>query len=277
MLQEYLKRILTEEEIKCMYGAYDIVGDIAVIKIPPTLESKKYLVADAILQKVKAVKTILRQSTPVEGDYRIRGVEWIGGENKTETIYREHGCLFKVDLSKVFFTPRLSTERLRVANQVKPSEFIINMFGGVGPFSILIAKKQRNTRGISIDINPNAHRLATENIKLNKVDDRVTSILGDAKIVISETFKGVADRVLMPLPENASKYLDIALIALRPSGGIIHYYTHRFGDKSLELFKTMEKDLEERIKFPYRVLSSRMVREVGPRWHQVVCDISVNM
>ena len=108
-------------------------------------------------------------------------MEFLAGTNNTITEYKEHGCRFKVDVLKTYFSPRLSTERLRIAKMVTDNEIITNMFAGVGTFSIMIAKTNKTSKVYNIDTNPVANDLATINVKLNKVEDRVFPILADAK------------------------------------------------------------------------------------------------
>ena len=274
MLKKALQGLLDETEMHLLYGGFDIVGDIAVIKIHESLIPKKRVIASALLEQVKPVKTVLMQSTPVSGDYRTRCLELIGGEDKTTTEYHELGCVFKVDLSTAYFSPRLSTERQRIAELVQSGETVTNLFAGVGVFSIIIAKKVPKTLVYSIDINPAAHEQALENIKLNKVTERVIPILGDARKVI-DNLKGKAERVLMPLPEMAAAYLDTAVEALKPPTGIIHYYTHTYALHRNEAVNESKKELEKIFKFPYTVVSQRIVREVGPRWYQIVLDLKI--
>jgi len=275
MLKKALQNILTIDEIKQLYGSFDIIGDIAVIKIPDALLDKKFIIAKAIMDNMKPVKTVLRQVTPVSGDYRTRELEHILGEDKTLTLYKEYSCKFKVDLAKVYFSPRLSTERIRIAKKVEHGETIVNMFAGIGSFSIVIAKHQPNSTVYSIDINPDAYDLMLENIKLNKVFDRVIPLLGDAKSIIKDSLRGIADRVLMPLPEKAIDYFDVALLALKPRG-VIHYYTHVHASKNEDPIKKAVKEVEERLRLNYEILEARIVRNVGPRWQQLVLDLLVS-
>ncbi|MGB9660173.1 MAG: class I SAM-dependent methyltransferase [Nitrososphaerales archaeon] len=275
MLKKALENILTIDEIKQLYGSFDIIGDIAVIKIPDALLDKKFIIAKAIMDNMKPVKTVLRQVTPVSGDYRTRELEHILGEDKTLTLYKEYSCIFKVDLAKVYFSPRLSTERIRIAKKVERGETIVNMFAGIGSFSIVIAKHQPDSTIYSIDINPDAYDLMLENIKLNKVFDRVIPLLGDAKSIIKDSLRGIADRVLMPLPEKAIDYFDVALLALKPRG-VIHYYTHVHTSKNEDPIKKAVKEVEERLRLNYEILEARIVRDVGPRWHQLVLDLLVS-
>lgn len=275
-MKHVLQGILNEEEISLIYGGFDIVGDIAILKIPDQLIKKKKIIANALLKQVKPLNTILLQSTPVSGDYRLRNLECIGGENKTTTQYREYGCIFNVDLATAYFSPRLSTERYRIAELVQPGENIINLFAGVGAFSIIIAKKVPTSLTYSIDINPEAHNQALENIKINKVTDKVIPILGDARDAIIP-LKGKADRVLMPLPEMAAEYLDIAIAALKPPTGIIHYYSHNYAARRQDAVNESMNDIKSVLKNKYSVISGRIVREVGPRWYQVVLDLKITL
>ena len=278
-LREYLAGRLEDWELKILPGSYDIVGDIAVIRIPNDLRHRAKEIAKAIMEINRHVKTVLNQVSPVSGSFRLRRLEWIMGEKRTVTIHREYGCLFKVDLEKCYFSPRLSYERFRVAELVRPSETVINMFAGVGCFSILIAKRSKVDKVYSIDLNPWAIKYAIENIRLNGVEHIVEAILGDAKMIIEERFVETADRVLMPLPEKAYEYLDYAIEALKPNGGTIHYYDFIHAGKDEDpICKVKEKISRKLNKFgiDFKVEFGRIVRTVGPRWFQVVLDVRVN-
>ncbi|MCK5563116.1 class I SAM-dependent methyltransferase family protein, partial [Candidatus Bathyarchaeota archaeon] len=217
-LKTLLRDQLNPEELRALYKSFDIIGDIAIIRVQNFLEPKAPLVAEAIIKTHKRVKTVLLQTSPVLGKFRLRKLQWIAGENRTETVHREFGCLFKVDLEHVYFSPRLSYERMRVAKLVRPNEVVANLFAGVGCFSIVMARFSKVDKVHSIDINPVAVGYMQENVMLNKVKRQVIPLLGDAKEIVEKQLRNVADRVLMPLPEKAYEYLDQALVALKPSG-----------------------------------------------------------
>ncbi len=273
MLKQALKGILSDAEINEVYSSFDMIGDIVIIKIPDSLESKKQLIADAILSKVKPVKSVFMQSSPVRGDFRVRNVGYVAGENRTLTIYKEHNCRFKVDVAKVYFSPRLSTERARIAGMVSDGEVIVNMFAGICTFSIIIAKKHR-CKIYSIDLNPDAYSLCVENVKLNKVAEYVMPMLGDAKDIIRRELEGKADRVLMPLPERAKEYLEYAVMALK-NRGMLHYFTHIHSDSTKDAKNGCVEQLEKVMRVKYELKETRVVREVGPRFYQVVADVLV--
>jgi tRNA (guanine37-N1)-methyltransferase len=282
LLNKVAEETLTKEEALLLGKGFDRVGDICIIKIPKMIEKKKFELAKVLLQEMSpSIKVILGQTSPVQGDYRTRDLEWLAGEKRTSTVYKEHGCKFSVDLTKVYFSPRLSYERMRLVKLIQQSqrtENVINMFAGVGSFSIIIAAYCKSINVYSIDINPEAVRFMEENIRVNKVSDRVMPILGDAKTVINEDLQNVADRVLMPLPEKACEYLGAAVSALKLGIGFIHYYDVTYakkGEKPVDLIARKVDERMSEIRTDYEVISSRIVRTVGPNWHQVVLDIKI--
>jgi tRNA (guanine37-N1)-methyltransferase len=273
MLKKALENILSDEDAKDLVSAFDQIGDIIIVRIPDSLISKKKIIGKALLEQVKTAKTVFHQSSPVEGDFRTRNLELIEGDEKTETEYRENGCRFIVDVEKAFFSPRLSTERERISNLVNDHDVIINMFGGVGMFSLLAAKKKSCTV-YNIDINPVASKLCEENIKLNKLKGKVISLNGDATKIIKEQLQDKADRVLMLLPERSDEFLDTAISSLKKNG-VIHYYSHIHAEKKQDAPKLSEEHFLNINKIQADVLDSRVVRPIGPRFYQTVVDIKI--
>lgn len=274
MLKEVLESVLSPEETSQVYSAFDQIGSIVIIKIPDALISKKGLIAQAILDNIKTAKSVFAQVSAVQGDFRVRDLEYLAGENNTMTEYKEHGCRFKVDVAKAYFSPRLSTERKRIAEMVQDNEIIVNMFAGVGTYSILIAKANNTCKIYSIDSNSAAAESCAINAKLNKVQDRVESIYGDAANVIKDRLAGRADRVLMPLPERAKEFVNDAVLALKPGGGIVHYFAHVKADNKKASQDAGLADAKEAFsKYNYDVRGIRIVREVGPRLYQIVADV----
>lgn len=201
------------------YGisSFDTIGDIAIVDIPEELQHKKEEIAETLLTR-KPINTVVEKVSKVKGEFRTRNYQYILGEKKCETYHKEHGLTFKVDINQVYFNPRLATERLRIAEKVTPGERVTDMFCGVGPFSLMIAKFSPAEKIFAIDINPKAIELLKENLKINNINN-VTPILGDAKEEISRV--GHTDRIIMNLPQKALEFLPHAL----QYGDIIHYYT----------------------------------------------------
>lgn len=185
LLRSIAREIFGDEVAKKLWGRLEIIGDIAIMRKSPELDVSIYKVlANEVLRRLPYVKSVWLAITPVKGVHRVREFIHLAGEPRSITIYKEHGCLFKVDIRSVYISPGLNYEHIRVARLVSPGEFVINMFAGVGFFSILIAKYGKPRKVISIDINPKAYELMVENIRLNKVEDIVVPELGDAAKVI---------------------------------------------------------------------------------------------
>lgn len=256
--------------------AIDFIGDIAVVEIASELASYKQIIGNAILEAHKTVKTVLAKSGAVSGVYRLRTFEVIGGEAKTQTVHREHGCIFHVDLAKAYFSPRLSYEHSRVASLVSQGETVVDMFAGVGSFSILVAKKREDVRVYAIDVNPDAFEFLKKNMLANRVESRVTPILGDARQIVNERLRGVADRVIMNLPEKAIEYVNVACAAVKPEGGVIHYYEFSNTSNPIETAKSrLAEALKHTNRHLKKILLARIVRGVAPFNYQIVVDAEI--
>ena len=273
MLKKALSSILTEKESEKLISAFDQIGDIIILRISDSLISKKKIIGETLLEQVKTSKSVFYQSSPVKGDFRTRSLEILAGDDKTETEYKESGCRFIVDVEKAFFSPRLSTERERITNLINDNEIVINMFGGIGMFSILAAKKKSCTV-YNIDINPKASELCKENIKLNKLKGNVISLNGDAADIINKKLQNTADRILMLLPERSDEFLDSAISSLKKNG-ILHYYSHIHADKKQDAPKLSEDHFLKTNNTHAIILNSKIVRPVGPRFYQTVVDIEI--
>lgn len=276
MLKEVLQERLDRTELEKLSSSFDIIGTIAIIKIPDSLTSKRKLIADALIEEIRPVKSVFCQVSAIEGDYRLRKLELISGENSPITVYKEHGCTFKVDVINTYFSPRLSTERLRIAKLTEPNEVIVNMFGGVGTFSIIISRYNKSAKVYSIDSNPIAIDMCRQNIEINKLTGNVFPVLGDAEQEIHKGLKGIAKRVLMPLPEKAKDFVDAAVSSLENGSGTIHYFCHVGADNKKNAIQNGIMDTSESFsKFDHTIRNVRVVREVGPRFYQIVSDVMV--
>ncbi len=276
-LKEKLTNALSPEGLSKVYSSFDVVGDIAIIKAPNNA-SDAQAVARQIMAVHKGVKTVFSQTSPIKGDHRTRELTLLAGENRTVTKYKEAGCIFSVDIEKCYFSPRLKHERLRIASQVSPHETVVNMFAGVGCFSIIIAKTVPETKVYSIDINPTAYQFMQENIRVNRVFGRVEPLLGDSQDIAQTKLQGVADRVLMLLPEKALEYLPAAVSALKKTGGWIHYYDFQHAPGKEDPTEKTERKVAEKLDslgVPYMFACSRIIRSTGPNWYQTVLDIQV--
>ncbi|MDP6327138.1 MAG: class I SAM-dependent methyltransferase family protein [Nitrosopumilus sp.] len=274
MLKKALENVLTLAENSELISAFDQIGEIIIVRIPDSLLSKKKIIGETLLKEVKIAKSVFYQASDVEGDFRTRKLEILAGEDNTKTEYKEFGCKFTVDVENAFFSPRLSTERERIANLIQDGEIITNMFAGVGMFSIMAAKKKKCTV-FSLDINPMASKLCEKNIELNKLAGNIISINGDASEIIKEQLMDKSDRTLMVLPERSDEFLESAINTTK-NGGIIHYYSHIHADKKSDAGKLSEEHFLQISPIQSEILTSKIVRPVGPRYYQTVVDVKIS-
>ena len=262
-LKESLRGKLTKKELQSLRTSFDVVGHVAIIEIPEDLVSKENLIAQTLLKLHKNIKTVCKKSGERKGSYRLRKLKKLAGSGY-ETVHRESGCLFKIDPRKAYFSVRESTERLRVAEQVKPNEKVLVLFSGIGPFGIVTAKKQSSCTVDMVEINLAACRYAEENIRLNKVGDRVKNYCGDIKKI--HTALGKYDKIRMPLPETAYKFLDIAVQHCK-KGGIIYLYCV-MGDENKEIESEIKKH-------KLKILNKRNVLPYAPGVWKVCLELKV--
>jgi len=250
-MEDYLQGKIPKEKMEEFKKSFDIMGDVVILEIPDDLEREKYLIGDAALQFTKR-KSVYRKKSAIKGVVRTRELEHLAGEDIPETIHREYDSRIMLDVKKVYFSPRLATERRIIGDQVTDGEVIIDMFTGVGPFAINIARRShlKNVEIYAIDINPSAIHYLKENIELNKVQGKINPLLGDVAEVLKD-LDVKADRIIMNLPGTASEFLSVAVEHLK-SGGILNYYQ-------------FSRDFEDPIKMVEEVAYPRQVEVLGKR------------
>lgn len=258
-------------------SSYDIIGSrekaVAIVEIPEGLQKKEKEIANEILVRHKNVKSVLKKESERKGVYRITEYKLLTGDSNTEVIHKENYCMFKLDPKLVYFSPREGTERLRIANQVKPKETIMLMFAGIGGYAIAIAKKQpKVNKIISIEINPIAYEYMKENIRLNKSSSKIIPILGDVKLKCKDWY-GNCNRVVMPLPHDAQKFLELAFKCLKKSG-IIHMYIicreEKIENEVKEILNKFAKKIKRKITHKIR-----KTLPYAPRTYKYCVDIKL--
>src|SRR5256886_12640419 len=200
-------------------SSFDVVGDIAVIKIPKELRVHRRAIGEAIRRWNPRIRVVL-EDRGVKGEHRIREIDVIAGERRTTTTHTEHGLRYRVNLSQAYFSPRLASERKRIADLIEEGETVADPFAGVGPYSILISKFRRPRDVHASDANPNAVELLRDNVATNRAD-RVTVHEGDARAVLRQV--APVDRIILDLPHSAMEFLADAFQALG-THGTVHLY-----------------------------------------------------
>ena len=222
-LKTTLKNKLSKKELDLVPRSFDTIGNIAIFSdFPKELKSKEKLIGNALIKLNKNIKTVAKKTGKHAGIYRTKKIKIIAGEKTKETIHKESGIMLKLNVETCYFSPRWSNERLRIAKQVKKNESVLVMFSGIAPFPLVMAKNAKPKEVYGIEINPEAHEYALENVLLNKFGDRIKLFNGNVKTILPKLNKKF-DRIIMPLPKTAHNYTDLALKHIK-KGGIIHIY-----------------------------------------------------
>lgn len=259
------------EEIKSkLPTSYDIIGNIIIIKLGEELLEYKKEIGDALLRVNKNIKSVFKIES-VKGEFRTRKVTLIAGKNKTATTHVEYGLSFDLDVEKTYFSPRLANERKRVAKLVSDGEIIVDMFAGVAPFSIMIAKNANPKIVYSIDKNKDALIFAKQNIIKNNVLDKIELIHADAKKVV-EIIKEKADRIIMNLPFSSHLFFKSAL-GIANKKCIIHYYDILDEDKIENRTNELGRIAED-VKFSIEKFEVRKIKSYTPREFYIGIDIT---
>jgi len=274
-LKEALEKKLTKKELALLITSFNVLGNTAIIEIPDSLKKKEKIIAKTLLEINKNVESVCKIAAAHSGKYRTQKVTLLAGKKLSSVFYKESGSVFEIELGKVFFSPRLSTERTRISKLIKKNEIIGALFAGVGPYPIVFAKKSKMKKAYAVELNPHAVKLMISNVKLNKVESQVEIFKGDVKKIVPNHMKGKCDRVVMPLPKGAEHFLKDAFLSLKSKGGVIHFY--QFVDKKDPYTKSLNliKETASHMKKKTRILRKAQVRSFSPSKIQIVIDIKV--
>ncbi|MFC4543318.1 class I SAM-dependent methyltransferase [Halosolutus amylolyticus] len=245
--------------------SYERLGD--VVLLDEDSQERALEIAQAIVDSDLPVETVVNKRSKVKGETRVRDWEVLAGEG-TETVHREYGCEFALDLDAVYFSPRLATERHRVAEQVSADDRAVDMFAGVGPFVVPFAK--RGAECVGVDINEDAIEYLRKNARRNGVADRLTAIHGDVREVAGE-YADWATRLVMNLPHSADEFLDTA-VELAGDECVVHYYDIQHED---DPFGPGERAIRAAARPEYEVTveNRRVVRSYAPHEENVCLDV----
>ena len=271
------KRLKEQKREKISLPPFDVIGDVAIFELPKEHKDKRDSekekmakeIGDKIISHHKNIKTAAFKTGGVKGPFRIRSFKIVSGKKSALTLHKEMGCRFRVDVSKAYYSPRLSFERKRINNLVKNGESVFVLFAGVGPFAVIIAKNHPNAVVYANELNPEAYKHLRENIKLNKVSNLIP-VPGDARGLVKK-YRGSADRIVMPLPMSANEFLNVAF-ALARKGCVIHFY---FFASSLEAAEEEVRGAARKEGRKIRILLSKTVRDYSPDILEAAVDFQV--
>jgi tRNA (guanine37-N1)-methyltransferase len=269
----WFKKKLTKKDLGLIPKSYDILGDLLIFSdFPDKLKKKEKLVANKIISEKKNVNVVLKKISNYSGVYRLPKFKIIGGEKRKETIHKENKIKLLLNPEEVYFSPRTSTERKRIYQQVKSGEKVLVMFSGCGVLPVVLSKNTKAKEVYGIEINPKGHDYAVKNLELNNIKN-VRLFCGDVRNVLPK-IKKKFDRILMPLPKDAHTFLNLALNNIKKKG-VIHLY-------GFEEEKDIPEKVEEKISKEckkadknYQLLRVVKCGQYGPRKYRVCADFKV--
>ncbi|MEK6826932.1 MAG: methyltransferase domain-containing protein [Nanoarchaeota archaeon] len=253
--------------------SYDILGNIALVRFPEDFKQKeKKKFAEKILEEQKGIRTVLEKIGKIKGRLRKLSTKFVAGENTKEVLYKENGCVFRFNIDKTYFSPRLSNERKEIASMIRKGENVLVMFAGVAPFSIVIAKNSLAKKVYSNEINREANKYAELNIKLNKLKDKIELVNGDAK-KLPEKLKQRFDVIVMPRPQLKDSFLKQAF-SLSKKGTRIYYYDfckENEIDSIVEMIKKEASNAKKKI----NILKVKRAGELSPSKIRLRVDFQI--
>ena len=262
--REFLAEKLPGVDASLLPRRAKMIGDVAIVRIQERLADRGGEIGRAVFEFYSQARTVLKINE-IAGELRQPRVEYLAGERKTETVHKEYGCLYSLDAAKLMFCLGNSLERMRTALRVRRWETVVDMFAGIGQFSIPVAVISRPRAVHAVELNPEAYGYLVRNIELNKVDGVVHPYVGDCREIVPQSLSGVADRVIMGFLRGTEKALPAALAALRDVGGIIHFHELAERNDWLEqLFSTI-KSRAESLGYSVEMVSSRAVKSYSGR------------
>lgn len=249
-------------------GAFDIIGNIAILSASSLSKKEAKKIAKKILRENKHIHSVFLKSK-ISGRLRVPKLKWLAGSRNTKTIHRESGCVFKLNVKTCYFSPRLGTDRLDIAKKVKKGERVLVMFSGVAPYPIVIARHSKAKQIYGVELSKEASRYAEENVKLNKIDN-IILIQGDVKKIIPRLNQKF-DRVVMARPQLKETFLRQAFL-ISKRGTVIHFYDFV---KSIDEAVNKVKNEANRMKKQVKLIDVKKVREIAPYKYHVRIDFII--
>jgi tRNA (guanine37-N1)-methyltransferase len=247
---------------------YERLGDLVLLDEDDPERAR--VAAEAVMQSDVRAAAVLNRESKVQGEHRTREWSLLAGE-RTTTVHREYGYEYELDVSDVYFSPRLATERHRVAEQVAADERAVDMFAGVGPYAVPFA--DRGATVVATDVNERAIEYLRTNAEGNGVAERITAIHGDVRDIVDD-YADWADRIVMNLPHSADEFVETAL-ALADEECVIHFYDIQPDEDPFAAGREAIAAAAEEAGYDVSIETEREVRSYAPHEVNVCLDVRV--
>ena len=272
IIKESLSSKLPLDMIGCLPERWEKIGEVVTIKLPDELRPYQEMIGKAYADVLRC-KTTLNDVGGIYGVYREPVVEVICGSSATETIHTENEIRYKLDPQKIMFSSGNMTERKRMATISGPSETVVDLFAGIGYFTLPMAVYSKPIKIFSCEINPVAYQYLCTNVVLNHVTAIVQPLFGDNRMIAP---KECADRVILGYLEESEVFLPTALNCLRTREGILHYHTtapvEHISSRPFEEVETAAKNVNRSV----TLLKVTDVKSYAPGIHHVVLDVRIS-
>jgi tRNA wybutosine-synthesizing protein 2 len=262
---------IPRELISRLPDKWEKIGDVLIMVLPSVLDKHKSIIGKRYAEILKC-KTVLNDIGGIKGEFRVPKVELIHGSKNTETIHKENGIRYKLDPQNLMFSSGNMEERIRMANISNKNETVVDLFAGIGYFTIPIAYYSKPKRIFACEKNPIAYDYLIKNIALNDVSSIVEPILGDNREVSP---KNVANRVILGYIGKTEKFLTVAIDCLQNKKGILHYHD-KFSDNIIpnKPMEIIEKEAEKK-ECKAELLDYHHVKTYAPGISHYVFDIKI--
>jgi tRNA wybutosine-synthesizing protein 2 len=278
ILIDNLRDKIDEDKLKYLPSGFQRIGDIIIINLNKEVLRYKKEIGKVVLDNFK-VRSICVKEGGITGKFREPQISVIAGDKDTIVTHFENGCYYKFDIKKVMFAKGNLSERVRIAKQVKHDEIIVDMFAGLGYFTVPNAKIGRPKKIYAIELNPVSFKFLKENIILNKIENIVEPINGDSKEEVLKLIeKGVkADRVLMGYLPPPKEFLSYAMKIIKKNG-FLHYEdlirTDHI-DEDVEKAMNLIKQAAEKEGLNAKLILAKRVKGYAPKMDHYVIDVKI--
>jgi tRNA wybutosine-synthesizing protein 2 len=276
-IKEQLKNVLNEEELTLLPRGFQTLGNVIILKLNEKLYSKEHKIAQAYLDLLPKIRSIFINRGKIMGTFREpEKIEFIEGEDNPIVEHKEHEVRYKFDLTKIMFSKGNINERKFLPTLVKKNEIIVDMFAGIGYFSLPIAKHSLAKQIYSIELNPESYKFLVENININHLSDKIVPINGDCRIEVLKLSKlGIkADRVIMGVFPAPKDYIKDAISLVKDKGTIFHY-EGVVENENFEILFQEFNGIALKEGYNCELISHRIVKSYGPHLFHAVLDIFV--
>jgi len=271
LIKKTTSTFLPSELLSLLPNKWEKIGSVVTMKLPKELYGYKVMVGK-VYAEVLEVTSVLNDLGGISGVYREPVVEVMYGSPQTETIHVENGIRFMIDPQRIMFSSGNMGERRRMASVASPDDIVVDLFAGIGYFSLPIAVYSKPKKVFACEINPIAYEYLCRNVVLNRVGHLVEPCFGDNRLVAP---KGCASRVILGYLHDPWEFLPVALQCLKNMVGVLHYHelvpVKDIPRQPLSHIECVATEYDRQVE----LITVEKIKSYAPRIHHVVLDVRI--